>query len=225
MVKATNETRPVYTISNDYYALDIGMKQSILEELMKMFIADKRKIPAQLLSNLKDVRKENKRGEGYTLHTDCKNSRKCLKVFYKQYKHLDKYYPKKLDRVMSVGSLQRGQRAVDIEKKYEMLIRYKGDSHIWTYDDEDDILSWVSPSMFKTVKEAIKCGKYDKEQMEKVDMTIGDVKWYGIITGIGQDRLMLNYGLSSLANKMIYGFTVVFDAKQSRDDYYDWLMK
>ena len=223
MVRTTNETRPIQSLSNDYDALDIGMKQSILEELMKMFIADKRKIPTRLLTDLKEVRKQNKRGEGYTLHKDCKNTRKGLKMYYKQYKHLDKYYPKNLDSVMNVGSLQRGQRAVDIEKKYERLIRLKVDSHIWVYYDKDDRLSWMSPKLFKMMKESIKSGKCRREECEKVDMTIGDVEWYGIILEKGNE--ILNYGLSSLANKMIYGFTAVFDNKKSRDDYYDWMMK
>lgn len=223
MVRTTNETRPIQSLSNDYDALDIGMKQSILEELMKMFIADKRKIPTRLLTDLKEVRKQNKRGEGYTLHKDCKNTRKGLKMYYKQYKHLDKYYPKNLDSVMNVGSLQRGQRAVDIEKKYERLIRLKVDSHIWVYYDKDDRLSWMSPKLFKMMKESIKSGKCRREECEKVDMTIGDVEWYGIILEKGNE--ILNYGLSSLANKMIYGFTAVFDNKKSRDDYFDWMMK
>lgn len=223
MVRTTNETRPIQSLSNDYDVLDIGMKQSILEELMKMFIADKRKIPTRLLTDLKEVRKQNKRGEGYTLHKDCKNTRKGLKMYYKQYKHLDKYYPKNLDSVMNVGSLQRGQRAVDIEKKYERLIRLKVDSHIWVYYDKDDRLSWMSPKLFKMMKESIKSGKCRREECEKVDMTIGDVEWYGIILEKGNE--ILNYGLSSLANKMIYGFTAVFDNKKSRDDYFDWMMK
>ena len=222
MVRTTNETRPIQSLSNDYDALNIGMKQSILEEMMKRFIADKRKIPAQLLTDLKKVRKENIRGEGYTLHTDCKNTQRAMKVYYKQYKHLDKYYPKKLDGVMNVGSLQRGQRAVDIEKKYERLIRFKCDSHIWVYYDKDDRLSWISPELFKQVKKG-----YNKKQIEnteKIDFTIGDIKWYGIILEMGDD-VLLNYGITSISTTMCYGFTAVFDNIKSRDDYFEWIRK
>jgi len=222
MVRMTNETRPIQSISNDFYKLDIGMKQSILEELMKMFIADKRKIPTRLLTDLKEVRKDNKRGEGYTLHTDCKNTRKALKIYYKQYKHLDKYYPKNLDSVMSVGSLQRGQRAVDIEKKYERLIRFKYDSHIWLYNDESDTVSWIKPVFLKLMKQ---CNKQENiKPLSKTNFKIGDVEWYGLIIEKG-DNVRINYGLTSLANEMIYGTTAVFDNKKSRDDYFDWMMK
>jgi hypothetical protein len=217
-----SETRPIQSITNDFDALDIGMKQSILMELMKMFIADKRKIPARLLADLKEVKKQNKKGEGYTLHTDCKNTRKGLKVYYKQYKHLDKYYPKNLDNITPVGSLQRGIRAVDIEKKYERLIRTKCDSHIWTYCDKEDRISWIKPELFQMVRKGY--SKSEIEKTKKIDFTIGDVKWFGIILEDGEG-INLNYGISALANEMIWGFTAVFDNVKSRDDYYDWTMK
>jgi len=219
----TNETRPIYGISNDFDTLDIGMKESILTELMKKFIADERKIPARLLEDLKKVRKQNKKRLGYTLHKDCKNTRKVLKVYYKQYKHLDKYYPKDLD-VLSVGSLQRGARAVNIEKKYETLIRTKCDSHIWTYYDKEDRLCWIKEELFKRVRNNY--SESDKKQIKKIEFSIGDVEWYGIsLEGEDDDATKLNYGISSLANEMIWGFTAVFDNMKSRDDYYDWIMK
>ena len=219
----TNETRPIYGISNDFDTLDIGMKESILTELMKKFIADERKIPTRLLEDLKKVRKQNKKREGYTLHKDCKNTRKVLKVYYKQYKHLDKYYPKNLD-VLNVGSLQRGKRAVNIEKKYETLIRTKCDSHIWTYYDKEDRLCWIKEELFKRVRKNY--SESDKKQIKKIDLSIGDVEWYGIsLEGEDDDATKLNYGISSLAIKMVYGFTAVFDDVKSRDDYYDWVRK
>jgi len=201
----TNETRPVYAITNDFDMLDIGMKESILVETMKKFIGDKRKIPTRLLEDLKKVRNQNKKRAGYTLHMDCKNTRKGLKVYYKQYKHLDKYYPKDLDSITQVGSLQRGVRAVDIEKKYERLIRTKCDSHIWTYYDKEDRLCWIKADLFRRVRDGY--SESEKQHIEKIDFKI------------------FNYGISALANEMIWGFTAVFDNVKSRDDYYDWTMK
>ncbi len=219
----TNEARPIQTISNDFYSLDIGMKQSILTELMKMFIADERKIPLRLMADLKKVKKQNKKRMGYTLHTDVKNTRKCMKMYYKQYKHLDKYYPKNID-VLWVGSLQRGQRAVDIEKKYEKLIRIKTSSHIWTYTDAKDDLFWINPEVFKRVRKNYSRLEKDND-IKKLDFKIGDVDWYAINISDSDSDELLNYGISSLANEMVYGFTVVFDDVKSRDDYYDWVRK
>jgi len=217
----TNESRPIYGISNDFDTLDIGMKESILTELMKMFIADERKIPARLLEDLKKVKKQNKKRLGYILHKDAKNTRKGMKVFYKQYKHLDKYYPKNIE-VLKVGSLQRGERAVDIEKKYERLIRLKGDSHIWTYFDNKDEICWIKTDVFKRVRENY--SRWEKDNhIKKLDFKIGDVDWFGINLSDGAE--LLNYGISSLANEMVYGYTVVFDNVKSRDDYYDWVRK
>jgi hypothetical protein len=217
-----SETRPIYEISNDYYALDIGMKHATLMEMMKMFLSKKKKIPTRLLTDLKEVKKQNKKRETYTLHTDCKNTQHALKMYYKQYKHLDKYYPKNLDKITPVGSLQRGERAVDIEKKYENLIRQKVDSHIWVYHDEGDRLSWIKPELFRKVKKGY--SKSEIERTKKIDFSIGDVKWYGIILEDGEG-ITLNYGLTALANKMIWGFTAVFDDTRSRDDYYDWIRR
>ena len=220
----TNETRPVYAITNDFDMLDIGMKESILVETMKKFIGDKRKIPTRLLEDLKKVRNQNKKRVGYTLHMDCKNTRKGLKVYYKQYKHLDKYYPKDLDSITQVGSLQRGVRAVDIEKKYERLIRTKCDSHIWTYYDKEDRLCWIKADLFKRVRDGY--SESEKQHIEKIDFKIGEVEWYGIrLEGGDADASKFNYGISALANEMIWGFTAVFDNVKSRDDYYDWTMK
>lgn len=218
----TMENRPVYSISNDYYALNIGMKHATLTELMKTFISKKKKIPARLLMDLKEVKKQNKKRETYTLHTDCKNTQEALKMYYKQYKHLDKYYPKNLEKILAVGSLQRGERAVDIEKKYENLIRQKVDSHIWVYEDKNDRLCWIKPDLFRNVKKGY--SKSEIEKTKKIDFTIGDVKWFGIILEDG-DGINLNYGLTALANEMIWGFTAVFDDTRSRDDYYDWIRR
>ena len=151
---------------------------------------------------------------------DAKNTQEFIKIYYKQYKHLEKYYPKQME-VMMLGSLQRGQRAVDIEKKYERLIRFKQDSHIWVYDDDTDSLSWCNPELFRIVKKGKT--KSEIESTKKLDFEIGDVKWYGII--LEGDGALTNYGISSLANKMVEGFTTVFDDKRSRDDYFDWLRK
>jgi len=219
----TNEARPIQMISNDFYSLDIGMKQSILTELMKMFIADERKIPLRLMADLKKVKKQNKKRMGYTLHTDEKNTRKCMKMYYKQYKHLDKYYPKNID-VLWVGSLQRGQRAVDIEKKYEKLIRIKTSSHIWNYTDNKDDLFWINPEVFKRVRKNYSRLEKDND-IKKLDFKIGDVDWYAINISDSDSDELLNYGISSLANEMVYGFTMVFDDVKSRDDYYDWVRK
>ncbi len=177
------------------------------------------------MADLKKVKKQNKKRLGYTLHMDAKNTRKGIKMYYKQYKHLDKYYPKNLDNITPVGSLQRGERAVDIEKKYERLIRTKCDSHIWTYYDKDDRLCWIKPELFKRVRDGY--SDSDKEnQIEKIDFSIGDVKWFGIrLEGADEDMTRLNYGLTALSDDMIWGFTAVFDNVKSRDDYYDWVMK
>ena len=220
----TNETRQVYGISNDFDTLDIGMKQSTLTEVMKMFIADKRKIPARLLEDLKKVKKQNKKRMGYTLHKDCKNTRKALKVYYKQYKHLDKYYPKNLDNITPVASLQRGERAVDIEKKYERLIRLKCDSHIFMYNDDTDNLMWVKDELFRMIKNSYD-KSYREKHIEKIDFSIGDVKWYGIKIEEDDDMTRLNYGLTALSDDMIWGLTAVLDSEKGRDAMYDWVRK
>jgi len=218
----TNEPRKIYGISNDFDTLDIEMKESILTELMKKFIGNKRKIPARLLGDLKEVKKQNKKGLGYDLHMDCKNTRTAIKVYYKQYKHLDKYYPHNLDNTTSVGSIQRGIRADDIEKKYERLIRTKCESHIWVYYDKTDKLCWVKPLLFKRVREQYSRLEKDNH-IKKLDFKIGDVEWFAINLSDGAE--LLNYGLTALTNEMIYGFTAVFDDVRSRDDYYEWVRK
>lgn len=217
----TMESKPIQAVSNDFYSLNIGMKQSILTQVMKKFIEEGKKVPSILLSDLKKVKKQNKKGEGYILHMECKNTQRGVKVYYKQYKHLDKYYPKQID-VMRVGSLQRGERAVDIEKKYEKLIRLKTDSHIWTYGDKEDSLIWIKADIFKTVKKNY--SRWEKDNhIKKLDLKIGDVDWYAI--ELTNESPILNYGISSLTNEMVYGFTAMFDNKKSRDDYYDYIMK
>ena len=216
--------RPIQQVTNELHELDVGMRQSILVEVMKMFIENKKKIPTRLLTDLKQAKKDNKKGDGYVIHMDCKNSRMGVKTYYKQYKHLQKYYPEDLGLFGGFASIQRGPRAVAIEKKYEQLIRRKCDSHLWVYDDDTDNLCWINVLVFKSIRDSYK--KNNVNYTRKIDLDIGDITWHGLgVEDTDDDGLMMNYGLSALANDIVYGFTIMFDNEKSRDDYYDYMMK
>lgn len=216
--------RPIQQITNELHKLDVGLRQSVLEEVMKMFIENKKKIPMRLLKDLKKAKKDNKKGEGYDIHMDCKNSRKGVKMYYKQYKHLQKYYPTDLDDVIHFGSIQRGPRAVDIEKKYEQLIRGKLESHLWSYNDETDELNWVNENIFSVIRGVFRKNKVN--HTKKVDVIIGGVTWYGLgVDDSDDENAKINYGISSLSKTIIHGYKFLFDNEKSRDDYYDYMMK
>jgi len=219
----SKETRPQYEVTNDFHKLDIGLKESLLMELMKKFIKDNRKIPKRLLSDLKQVKKENVKREGYTLHTDAKNTQTFLKIYYKQYKHLDKYYPEDIVP-LRICSLQKGERALHIEKQFEHLIRTKGESHTWIYEACEDRLIWTNRHLLKYIKNEMTEEK--KKCIEKVDFMIGDIKWYGLcMDNQKEGEMLLNHGITCLAREMIYGFVIVFDNVKSRNDFYDWFLK
>ena len=177
-------SRQTYKLSNDYYSLSAEWKESILVEVMKLFMEHGNQIPKRLLSDLKKAKAERTNRNLYNIDKEVKNSKEAIKVYYKQYKHLDKYYPKDL-KFSTHLSLQRGERAVDIGKKFEMLIRLKGDSKIWGYDDDEDSLRWVNPEVFKYFKKDIKNGgEIKKEDITKDNIQIGDVTWYAIKLGV-----------------------------------------
>jgi hypothetical protein len=209
-----------YKLSNDYYSLSPVWKESILVEVMKRFMEHGKQIPKRLLSDLKKAKAENKKRSGYNI--DKGISKEAIKVFYKQYKHLDKYYPKDLE-FSTHCSLQRGERAVDIGKKFEILIRCKGDSSIWMYADAKDNVFWVNPESFKDIKKGIKIGHIKKDEITKEDIQIGDVTWYAI--KFSDDNSMYNFGIMSLTNEfMTQGEYFVFDNVINREKYYKYLV-
>ena len=205
-------------ITNDFYKLGDGAKVPLLTGVMKKFIEEKRKIPECLLKDLKEA-KQNKKGEVILeLNTENKNSYDVVKVYYKQYKHLDKYCPKDLDIPQKFFSLQRGARAVDIGKKFEKLIRTKCSNHVWGYDDSTDKIHWLNEKGLKRVKK-----KCNVKNSTKIDINIGGIDWYGINMFNEED---INYGLSALTDKLILGLNIiVFDNMKSRDDILEWLLK
>ena len=216
-------SRQIFKLSNDYYSLSAEWKESILVEVMKLFMEHGNQIPKRLLSDLKKAKAERTNRNFYTIDKEEKKTKDAIKVYYKQYKHLDKYYPKDL-KFSTHLSLQRGERAVDIGKKFEMLIRSKRDSKIWGYDDDEDSLRWVNPEVFKYFKKDIKNGgEIKKEDITKDNIQIGDVWWYAI--KIGHEDSMLNFGIMSLANELIkQGEYLVFDNESNRDNYYKYLV-
>ena len=215
-------SRQTYKLSTDYYSLSAEWKESILVDVMKRFMKHGKQIPKRLLSDLKKAKAENKKRMGYTIHKEVKETKEAVKVYYKQYKHLDKYYPKDLEYHTHL-SLQRGERAVDIGKKFEMLIRLKGDSKIWRYDDDEDNVFWVNEGIFKHLKKGIKKGEIKKDEITKDDIQIGDVTWYAI--KFCDDNSMYNFGIMTLANEfMTQGEYFVFDNESNRDNYYKYLV-
>jgi hypothetical protein len=218
----SNMSRPeIIKMSNDYHSLSAEWKESILVYVMKLFMEHGKQIPKRLLSDLKKAKAENKTRGGYTIHK-AKGVGEGSKVFYKQYKHLDKYYPKDLEFSTHL-SLQRGERAVDIGKKFERLIRLKGNSKIWRYDDDEDNVFWVNPESFKDIKKGIKKGQIKKYEIKKEDIQIGDVTWYAI--KFCDDNSMYNFGIMSLTNEfMTQGEYFVFDNESNRDKYYKYLV-
>lgn len=214
--------RQTFKLSNDYYSLSAEWKESILIEVMKRFMEHGNQIPKRLLTDLKKAKAENKKRGGFQIHQDIKATKEGVKVYYKQYKHLDKYYPKDL-KFNAHHSLQRGERAVNIGKKFERLIRLKMDSKIWRYDDDRDDVNWVNEGIFKHIKKEIKKGEIKKEEITKDDIQIGDVKWYAI--KLSDEKSMYNFGIMSLANEfMTQGEYFVFDNESNRDNYYNWVM-
>ena len=215
-------SRQSHKITNDYYTLSAEFKETILVEVMKRFIKHKKKIPQRLLSDLKKAREENKKRILFTLHTDVKTTKDMINVYYKQYKHLNKYYPKDLD-YSTHWSLQRGERAVDISKKFEILIRLKADNKIWRYNDDVDNVMWVDEGLFKDLKTILKTGEIKKDNITKEDIHIGGVKWYAI--KMGCEKSKYNWGIMSLANEfMAQGEYFVFNNESNRNNYYDWVL-
>ena len=212
-----------YKLTNDYYSLSPVWKESILVEVMKRFMEHGKPIRSRLLSDAMKAKAERTNRNLYNIDKEVKNSKEAIKVYYKQYKHLDKYYPKDL-KFSTHLSLQRGERAVDIGKKFEMLIRLKGDSKIWGYDDDEDSLRWVNPEVFKYFKKDIKNGgEIKKEDITKDNIQIGDVTWYAI--KLGDENYLLNWGIMSLANELMkQGEYFVFDNESNRDNYYKYLV-
>jgi hypothetical protein len=215
-------SRQTFKLSNDYYSLSAEWKESILVEVMKRFMEHGKPIRSRLLSDAMKAKAERTNRNFYTIDKEVKETKEAIKVYYKQYKHLDKYYPKDL-KFSTHLSLQRGERAVDIGKKFEMLIRLKGDSKIWRYDDDEDNVVWVDPESFTYLKKEIKKGEIEKEDITKDNIQIGDVWWYAI--KIGHENSMLNFGIMSLANELIkQGEYLVFDNESNRDNYYKYLV-
>jgi hypothetical protein len=215
-------SRQTYKLSTDYYSLSAEWKESILVEVMKLFMEHGKPIRSRLLSDAMKAKAERTNRNLYNIDKEVKNSKEAIKVYYKQYKHLDKYYPKDLE-FSTHFSLQRGERAVDIGKKFEMLIRSKRDSKIWAYDDDEDNVRWVNPEAFKYLKKEIKKGEIEKEDITKDNIQIGDVTWYAI--KIGHEDSMLNWGIMSLANELMkQGEYFVFDNESNRDNYYTYLV-
>ena len=216
-------SRQTYKLSTDYYSLSAEWKESILVEVMKLFMEHGNQIPKRLLSDLKKAKAERTNRNWYTIDKEVKKSKEAIKVYYKQYKHLDKYYPKDLEFSTHL-SLQRGERAVDIGKKFEMLIRSKRDSKIWGYDDDEDNVRWVNPEAFKYLKKEIKeGGEIKKDDITKDNIQIGDVTWYAI--KFCPENYILNWGIMSLANELMkQGEYFVFDNESNRDNYYQYLV-
>jgi len=215
-------SRQVYQLTNDYYSLSAEWKVSILTAVVKMFLEKDKSIPQRLLKDLKKAKKDNKSGTGFEIHKDVKETKEAVYVYYRQYKHLEKYYPKDL-KFCQHASLQRGARAVNIGKKYERLIRLKGDDKIWRYDDDNDGLHWINKDVFKHIKKQIKKGEIKKSEIGKEDIEIGDVKWYAIT--MCEENSMYNFGIMALTDMfLVQGEYLVFDTEENRDTIYNWIM-
>jgi len=212
-------SKQVYEIKSDIDTMDAEWRCSLLTEVMKMFISKGKSIPRILIKDLKKAKADNKTGMGYKIHTDVKATKQGIRHLYIQYKHLDKYYPKPLELRLKFGSLQRGERAVNIETKYRNLIRAKENKKIFMYIDEVDDLTWLDEKAMKIVKKE----GGGKKTYSKIEFKIGGCKWYGI--NHNHTNLEIDYGLSTLSNKLQTGRNYVFDSEENRDNYYEYFMK
>ena len=183
----------------------------VLSSVMLRFIRNGKKVPRNLVDDLKKVRKQNIKSNNKTL----------VSQYYKQYRHLQKYYPKPLGELPEYLSIQRGPRAVNIEAKYEALIKTKKTRHIWSYVDEDDSLRWYEPEHMKLVRDEIKQNN-SQDEVTCENFNIGRVTWYGLCTG---QRQCIDYGLSSLSKRYTSGNIYVFDNEISRNDFYEYMIK
>ena len=199
--------------------MDAEWRCSLLPEVMKMFISKGKTIPRILIKDLKKAKKENKTGMGYKFDTTNKQNKKSIRVLYIEYKHLDKYYPKPLDIFTTNYSIQRGERAVNIENKYIRLIKRKENRKVFMYIDEVDDLTWLEEEDMKMIKK--KGGS--KSSYEKMEFQIGDCKWYGI--NHNNTGIVIDYGLTTLSNEVISGRNYVFDCEENRDKYYEYFTK
>ncbi len=199
--------------------MDAEWRCSLLPEVMKMFISKGKTIPRILINDLKKAKKENKTGMGYKINTTIRQNKKSIRVLYIEYKHLDKYYPKPLDIKITHHSIQRGERAVDIENKYIRLIRRKGNRKVFMYIDEVDDMTWLEEEDMKMIKKE----GGSKSSYSKIEFQIGGCKWYGINNN--DTKLDIDYGLSTLSNGMISGRNYVFDCEENRDKYYEYFTK
>ena len=211
------------------------IKAFTLECVMDMFIKQHKKIPKQLLKDLKEVRPSNM-PKRFTdtikrmkeLNKDNEEVQAEIKRKFKYYRHEDKYYGggHHQMRVMT-----NGDNGESIDRDLKQFMGEKMNAKAFTYNRRYKGLTWLDTkdihTEFKRFKGQVKQGvlKVQEYNNQALTMKNNDTKWYSLVLQHADDsQVGIDLGGIKIFQFMVDGICYFFQNEKNRDAMYKYLV-
>ena len=211
------------------------LKAFTLECVMDMFIKQHKKIPKQLIKDLKEVRPPNmprhltdalKRLK--ELNKDNEEVQDQIKMKFNEYRHEEKYYGggHHHTRVMT-----NGDNGESIDRDLRQFMSEKMNAKAFTYNRQYKCLNWLDTkdihSEFKRFKGQVKQGvlKVEEYNNQALTMKNNDTKWYVLVLQHADDSPVgWDLGGIKIFQFMVDGICYFFQNEKNRDKMYKYLV-
>jgi hypothetical protein len=212
------------------------MRTFTLECVMDMFIKQHRKIPNELIMDLKKVRLPNMPqqfkdaiNEMKELNKDNEDVKKEIKRQFNFYRHQDKYYGEGHHKIQV---LTNGDNGDSIDQELKQFLGEKMKAKAFTYNRRMERLTWLDAkdiqSEFKRFKGLIKQGVLKVQECNNKTVTMENNKqeWYSIVIQHADDsQVGMDLAGVKIFQFFVDGVCYFFTNKKNRDAMYKYLVK
>ena len=215
-------------------------KYMILKVVIKKFINNNKKIPKELLSEIKTYKneiKQNKSEKWLQCHEEtCMNQlendtsfKKYFKEVYNRYRHQDKYLGDEQIKTTKVIN-DIGDNGDSIDKYIPIFMATKRDGLCWSYHPEHKKLVWMNKENlnynFKSLRKEYKLGKIKCDEKNHREFILNNKSvWYSLTLQHPTECMGLDLAGLKLFSHLVDGHMFFFSSKSNRDSMYNYLIK
>lgn len=211
------------------------IKAFTLECVMDMFIKQHKKIPKQLITDLKEVRPPNMPKEltdsikrMKELNKDNEEVQSIIKMKFNQYRHEEKYYG---GGHHQMRVFTNGDNGDIIDRDLKQFMSEKMEAKAFTYNRQYKALTWLDTkdihTEFKRFRGMVKQGVIKVEEYNNKALTMknNDTKWYVLVLQHADDsQVGMDLGGIKIFQFMVDGICYFFQNEKNRDKMYKYLV-